>query len=49
LHEKAVDLILFFSRGALNTLLQLSDEQKKIGVIAASAGNHGLFIACSIE
>lgn len=27
-------------RGALNALLQLSDEQKKRGVIAASAGNH---------
>ncbi|MFN3512349.1 MAG: threonine ammonia-lyase [Phenylobacterium sp.] len=27
-------------RGALNTLLQLSDNEKKRGVIAASAGNH---------
>ena len=27
-------------RGALNALLQLSDEQRKRGVIAASAGNH---------
>lgn len=27
-------------RGALNALLHLSDEQKKRGVIAASAGNH---------
>ena len=27
-------------RGALNALLQLSDEQKSRGVIAASAGNH---------
>ena len=27
-------------RGALNALLQLSDEQKQRGVIAASAGNH---------
>jgi len=27
-------------RGALNALLQLSDEQKERGVIAASAGNH---------
>jgi threonine dehydratase len=27
-------------RGALNALLQLSDEQKRKGVIAASAGNH---------
>ncbi len=27
-------------RGALNALLQLSDEQRRNGVIAASAGNH---------
>lgn len=27
-------------RGALNALLQLTDEQKRRGVIAASAGNH---------
>jgi len=27
-------------RGALNALLQLTDEQKQRGVIAASAGNH---------
>ncbi|MXP27533.1 threonine ammonia-lyase [Porphyrobacter algicida] len=27
-------------RGALNALLQLSDEQRRKGVIAASAGNH---------
>ena len=27
-------------RGALNALLQLSDEQRRTGVIAASAGNH---------
>jgi threonine dehydratase len=27
-------------RGALNALLQLTDEQRKRGVIAASAGNH---------
>ena len=27
-------------RGALNALLQLSDEQRARGVIAASAGNH---------
>ncbi len=32
----------FKERGARNTLLQLSDDQKKNGVIAASAGNHAL-------
>ena len=32
-------------RGALNTLLQLSDEAKAAGVIAASAGNHAQGLA----
>ncbi|WP_174838473.1 threonine ammonia-lyase [Sphingomonas sp. CL5.1] len=32
-------------RGALNTLLQLSDEAKARGVIAASAGNHAQGLA----
>lgn len=32
----------FKERGALNALLQLSPEQKRMGVIAASAGNHAL-------
>ncbi len=35
----------FKERGARNALLQLSDEQKKRGVIAASAGNHALALA----
>jgi threonine dehydratase len=35
----------FKERGARNALLQLSDKQKKIGVIAASAGNHALGLA----
>lgn len=35
----------FKSRGVFNTLLQLSDEAKKRGVIAASGGNHGLSLA----
>ena len=30
----------FKERGARNTLLQLSSDQKKIGVISASLGNH---------
>ena len=29
-------------RGALNKLMLLSDEEKKRGVIASSAGNHAL-------
>jgi len=35
----------FKERGARNALLQLSPEQKKCGVIAASAGNHALGVA----
>jgi threonine dehydratase len=32
-------------RGALNKLLQLSDEERKRGVVAASAGNHAQAVA----
>lgn len=35
----------FKERGARNALLLLSEEQKKHGVIAASAGNHALGVA----
>jgi threonine dehydratase len=35
----------FKERGALNKLLQLSDAEKKAGVIAASAGNHAQGVA----
>ncbi len=35
----------FKSRGALNKLLTLSDEQRKNGVIACSAGNHAQGVA----
>lgn len=35
----------FKERGALNKLLSLTDEQKKAGVITASAGNHGQAVA----
>lgn len=35
----------FKERGARNALLLLSDEQRRRGVIAASAGNHALAIA----
>jgi threonine dehydratase len=36
----------FKERGARNALLLLSAEQRKQGVIAASAGNHALALAC---
>lgn len=35
----------FKERGALNKLLQLSDEEKRRGVVAASAGNHAQAVA----
>src|SRR5437588_9263800 len=35
----------FKERGARNKLMLLTDEQKRRGVIAASAGNHALAIA----
>src|SRR3954471_17393196 len=35
----------FKERGARNKLLMLTDEQRKRGVIAASAGNHALGLA----
>lgn len=35
----------FKSRGALNTAMQLSDEQKARGIVTMSAGNHGQGIA----
>jgi len=36
----------FKERGARNALLLLSDEQKRRGVIAASAGNHASALSC---
>lgn len=36
----------FKERGARNALLQLNEEQRRHGVIAASAGNHALALAC---
>ena len=35
----------FKERGAANVLLQLSDEERRRGVVTASAGNHGLAVA----
>jgi len=35
----------FKERGGLNRLLTLSQEEKRRGVIAASAGNHGIAVA----
>jgi threonine dehydratase len=35
----------FKERGARNALLALDEEQRKRGVVAASAGNHALALA----
>jgi threonine dehydratase len=35
----------FKVRGALNAVLQMSEEQKQAGLVTASAGNHGLGLA----
>ncbi|MBL0729233.1 threonine/serine dehydratase [Piscinibacter sp. HJYY11] len=37
----------FKLRGALNAVQSLSDEQRRRGVVAASAGNHAVAVACA--
>jgi threonine dehydratase len=37
----------FKLRGALNALQSLGDEQRRRGVVAASAGNHAVAVACA--
>jgi threonine dehydratase len=44
-NENAQFTSSFKVRGALNKLMNLTDEQKKCGVIAASAGNHAQGLA----
>ena len=39
----------FKVRGALNTLLSLTQEQKQQGVVTASSGNHGAAVAFGIK
>ena len=39
----------FKERGALNRLNQLTDDERQRGVIAASAGNHGLSVAAGAK
>ena len=39
----------FKARGALNAMLTISDEQRKNGVIAMSAGNHAQAVAYFAE
>ncbi len=39
----------FKTRGALNTLLSLTPEQKQRGVVTASSGNHGAAVAFGLK
>ncbi|MFW9890293.1 MAG: threonine/serine dehydratase [Candidatus Thorarchaeota archaeon] len=44
-HENTQPVGAFKVRGGINLIMQLSDEEKKRGVIGASTGNHGQSIA----
>jgi len=44
-HENAQPVGAFKVRGGINLIIQLSEEEKKRGVIGASTGNHGQSIA----
>lgn len=39
----------FKLRGAINSLMTLSDEQRSRGCVAASSGNHGAAVACAMQ
>jgi threonine dehydratase len=39
----------FKVRGALNKVLSLTDQERALGVVAASTGNHGLAVAYSLR
>jgi threonine dehydratase len=39
----------FKLRGATNRLLTLSNEQRRLGCVAASSGNHGTAVACAMQ
>lgn len=39
----------FKLRGATNRLMTLTDEQRSIGCVAASSGNHGAAVACAMQ
>ena len=44
-HEEHLPLGAFKSRGGINLLSSLSDDEKRRGLITSSTGNHGLSIA----
>jgi len=39
----------FKLRGALNKLLRLTDEEKELGVVAVSSGNHGIAVSYACQ
>lgn len=39
----------FKIRGAMNRMLQLTDEQRQQGVVASSSGNHAIAVACAAK
>ena len=48
-HEEHLPLGAFKSRGGINLLSNLSDEEKQMGLITSSTGNHGQSIASAAK
>ena len=48
-HENHLPTGAFKVRGGMNYMAQLSDEEKKIGVAAATRGNHGQSVAMAAQ
>ena len=48
-HEEYLPLGAFKGRGGINLLSSLTDEERKLGVITASSGNHGQSIASACK
>jgi len=48
-HEEYLPLGAFKGRGGINLLSNLSEDEKKLGVITASSGNHGQSIASACK
>jgi threonine dehydratase len=48
-HENCQPICVFKVRGGINLVSQMSDEEKRLGVIAASTGNHGQSVAYAAQ
>ena len=48
-HDEHLPLGAFKGRGGINLLANLSDEEKKRGLITASSGNHGQSMASACK